>query len=313
MSTLTRLDDWKARGVISPEQHEQLAGLARGEPFSLYLDLNLLLYAGVLAFVGGLGWTVSAWSAKLGDAAVVAALSGLLGACLWYCFTRAAAWSPAQTPSPSLAFDYVLYLGCLVWGVELVYLEHRFQMFSGQWDLYLLLTAAFYFLLTYRFDNRFVLSLALSTLAGWFGLTVSRWSMHQDETYRYYAIVYSLVVSGAGTVLRDRGVKAHFFGTYMNVAANVWFWALLAGVFEQYWSWWVLGLAAACAASLHWGLSHRESAFVAYAAFYGYVGFTALLLRHVRSGTALLSYFLITGTGMLILLVQIARRGAKEQ
>jgi len=88
VTTLTRLGGWKDRGIISPEQHAQLAGLAQGEPFSLFLELNLLLYAGVLAFAGGLGWTVSAWSARLGDAAVVAALSVLLGACFWYCFTR---------------------------------------------------------------------------------------------------------------------------------------------------------------------------------------------------------------------------------
>jgi len=113
----------------------------------------------------------------------------------------------------------VLYLGCLVWGVELAYIEHRFQMLSGQWNFYLLLTAAFFFFLTYRFDNRFVLSLALSTLAGWFGLTISRWSMHQDEAYRHYAMIYSLVVSGAGTVLRDRGVKAHFF-THISVLSR---------------------------------------------------------------------------------------------
>ncbi len=313
MTPLSRLDEWKSRGLISPEQHTHLSGLVGGEPLSLYLELNLLLYAGVLAFVAGLGWTVATWSEKLGDVAVLTALSALLGACLWYCFTRAAVWSAEQTPSPNLAFDYVLYLGCLVWSIELAYIEHRFQMFVGQWDLYLLLTAAFFFFLTYRFDNRLVLSLALSALAGWFGITVSQWPARADAFYRHYAILYSLVVSGAGTVLRDRSVKAHLFSTYMHVAANVLFWALLAGVFEQKWSWWGAGLVAACAASLHWGVTHREFAFVAYAAFYGYVGFTTLLLRGVRDSTAVLGYFLVTGTAMLVLLVQIARRFGRER
>ena len=59
MTILTRLEQWKMQGKISSEQHAHLAGLARGEPFSLFLELNLLLYAGVLAFVAGLEEPVS--------------------------------------------------------------------------------------------------------------------------------------------------------------------------------------------------------------------------------------------------------------
>jgi hypothetical protein len=191
MTILTRLEQWKEDVVISPEQHSFLAGLSRGEPVSLFLELNMLLYTGVLAFVAGLGWTVSTWSQQLSDVLVLTVLSAILAACFWYCFSRAPAWSPPETPSPSLVFDYVLYLGSLTWSVELAYIENRFHLLSGQWDLYLLVTAGLYFFLACRFDNRFVLSLALSSLAGWFGIAVSHWPSHQDAAYRQYAILYS--------------------------------------------------------------------------------------------------------------------------
>ena len=93
MTILTRLEQWKEQGKISPEQHAHLAGLSRGEPFSLFLELNVLLYAGVLAFVAGLGWTISTWSQQLGDVLVLTVLSAILAACFWYCFSRAPAWS----------------------------------------------------------------------------------------------------------------------------------------------------------------------------------------------------------------------------
>src|SRR5580693_6775634 len=205
MTILARLEQWKQQSKISPEQYAHLAGLSRGEPFSLFLELNVLLYAGVLAFVAGLGWTVSTWSQQLGDVLVLTLLSAILAACFWYCFSRTHAWSPAETPSPSLVLDYVLYLGSLIWSVELAYLENRFHLLSGQWDLYLLATAGIFFFLAYRFDNRFVLSLALSSLAGWFGLTISHWPKHQDAEYRQYAILYSLLVGGAGAILQRRG------------------------------------------------------------------------------------------------------------
>src|SRR5579863_958320 len=309
MTILARLEQWKEQGKISPEQHAHLAGLARGEPFSLFLELNLLLYAGVLAFVGGLGWTVSTWSRQLGDVLVLTVLSSILAACSWYCFSRAPAWSPAETPAPSPIFDYVLYLGSLVWCVELAYVENRFHLLSGQLDPYLLATASLFFFLAYRFDNRFVLSLALSSLAGWFGLTISHWPSHQDVTYRQYALLYCLLVGVGAAIFQRRSLKPHFLGTYLNLVANVLFLALLSGVFErQGYGLWFFALLIACGVSLAWGLVRRQFAFVAYAAVYGYVGVSSIFLRGVNDETAVLSYFVVTGVAMLVVLVQIGRR-----
>src|ERR1700683_4994228 len=313
MNILTRLDHWKQQSKISPEQHALLSGLSRGEPFSVFLELNVLLYAGVPAFVAGLGWTVTTWSRQIGDVLVLTILSAILAACFWYCFSRAPAWSPAETPAPSSIFDYVLYLGSLVWSIELAYVENRFHVLSGQLDLYLLASAGLFFFLAYRFDNRFVLSLAFSSLAGWFGLTISHWSSHQDATYRQYALLYCLLVGVGAALLQYRGLKPHFLGTYLNIVANVLFWALLSGVFERVdYGLWFLALVIACGASLAWGLMRRHFAFVAYAAVYGYVGVSSIFLRGVSGQTAVLGYFVISGVGILVVLVQIGRRFGRQ-
>jgi hypothetical protein len=313
MTIFDRLDHWRKQGAISPQQHAHLAGLARREPFSLFLELNILFYAGVLAFVAGLGWTVTTYSQQLGDVLVLVILSTIFASCFWYCFSRAPAWAIAQTPAPNAAFDYVLYLGSLVWCIELAYLEGRLHLLSGQWDLYLLATAVFFFFLAYRFDNRFVLSLALSSLAGWFGLTISHWRSDQDEAYRQYALIYCLLIGGGGALLKHRGVKPHFFGTYLNIAANVGFWALLSGVFQREgYALWFLALLVACGVSLAWGLKRRQFAFVAYSAVYGYVGVSSILIRNIRDFTSILTYFVFTGVAMVVGLVVIARRIGRQ-
>jgi len=180
---------------------------------------------------------------------------------------------------------------------------------SGKFDFYFLATAGLFFFLAYRFDNRFVLSLGLSSLAGWFGLTISHWSAHQDAAYREYALLYCLLVGAGGALLQRRGPKPHFFGTYLNIVANILFWALLSGVFNrESYGLWFLALIIACAASLAWGLTRRQFAFVAYAAVYGYVGVSSLFLRGVTDETAVLGYFVVSGVAMLVVLVQIGRR-----
>jgi hypothetical protein len=312
MTIVDRLEKWRGQGAITPEQCKHLSGLAREEPFSLFVELNVLLYAGVLAFIAGLGWTVNTWSQQIGDVVILLILSALLAACLWYCFSRVTPWSPAETKSPNLIFDYVLYLGCLTWSVELAYLENRFHLLSGQWSDYALATAGLFFFLAYRFDNRFVLSLALSSLAGWFGLTISRWPSSQDSTYRQCALLYILIVGAAGASLRQLGWKPHFFDTYLNIAANVLFWAVLSGVFQLEGEVWLLALLLACGAAVVWGLTRRQFAFVAYAAVYGYIGVSSILLRGMSKGSAILLYFVVTGVAMLIALVVIARRFGRD-
>jgi hypothetical protein len=286
MTILARLELWKEQGAISTEQQAHLASLSRGEPFSLSLELNLLLYAGVLAFVAGLGWTISTWSQQLGDVLVLTILSIILTASFWYCFSRAPAWSAAETAAPTPIFDYVLYLGSLVWCVELAYLENRFHVLSGQWDLYLLATALLFFFLAYRFD----------------------------AAYRQYALLYCLSIGIVGAILQRLKLKSHFFTTYLNVAANVLFWAIVSGVFySRDHGLWLVGLLIACAASLVWGLERRQFAFVAYAAVYGYVGVSWMLLRNASDGTFILTYFVLTAIAMIVMLVQIARRFGRPE
>lgn len=307
------LNRWRDKGVITSEQYALLDARLRRDPFSVFIELNILLYAGVIAFVAGVAWTVETYSRQLGDVVVIAVLSAIFAACLWYCFTRALPWSAAETPSPNLVFDYVLYLGALTWSVELSYIESRLHLLSGQWDSYLLATAGLFFLLAYRFDNRFVLSLALAALAGWFGVKTSRWPGSDESDYRMFAILYSVVTGLAGIVLERRAIKAHFFPTYLNLAANVFFVAVLSGVFHrQGYLPWLLLLAAACGASLAYGLRRRQFSFIAYAAVYGYVGLSSCLIRSMNDVYGLMIYFMITGIGMLVLLFGIARRFGRE-
>ena len=159
-----------------------------------------------------------------------------------------------------------------------------------------------------------MLSLALSSLAGWFGLTISHLPSHQDAAYRQYALLYCLLIGTAGAILQRLKLKPHFLNTYLNVAANVLFWAILSGVFDsQDYGLWFVGLLIACAASLVWGLRRRQFAFVAYAAIYGYVGISWMLLRDASDEISTLFYFVLTAIGMIVMLFKIARRFGRAE
>jgi Predicted membrane protein (DUF2157) len=314
MSTLSYLDRWRDEGAISSEQYDTLAALVRKDRFSVFIELNALLYAGVLAFVAGVGWTIQTYFASLGDAAILFSLATLFASCLYYCFSRSVPYSQEAVESPTFVFDYVLYFGCLIFGVGLGYLEFRYHFLKENWDQYLLLSAIVYFVLSYRFDNRFVLSLALSALAGWFGLRVGqRYSLLGPVigagSLRPYALAYGSFVAVAGTLLHRAGIKRHYVEAYLHVAANVLFIAVLSGSFDSdHESLYFLCLCALSGIVITQGIRVRRFAFVIYGVVYSYVGVSDLVMRPLTSDTARFAYFAVSGTVVVGLLVMMARR-----
>jgi hypothetical protein len=314
VTTLEILEQWRAAGRITGDQHETLAALASRRRISLYLEFNALLYLGVLAIAGGIGWTVRAYAQEWGDLAVLGSTTAVLVACGYYCATRAPAYSDERVPTPTIAFDYVLYLACVTFAVELGYVEYRFELLETHRDYYVLASALLYFAVAYRFDNRLVLSLAIATLGAWFGLKLSQFSFVVATQLRLAAVGYGLLVAALGAWSYGVGIKRHFLDTYLHVAANVLMTALLSGsVAGTTVSLWTMALVAVAAAVVSAGVRYRRFAFVVYGVLYGYVGIAGELLRLVSSPTAGLFTIIVTAAVVIVGLVIVSREFGREE
>jgi hypothetical protein len=314
LRVLADLDRWRRTGAIRADQYDVLSALVGKERFSLFVELHTILYLGVVSVVAGVGWTIQTHFQNLGDAAILSALTIALAGSLYYCFSRGPAYSTGRVETPGFAFDYVLYLGCLVLGIELGYLEFRFHILRESWEHHLLLSACVFFLLGYRFDNRFVLSLALSTLAGWFGLRLSDFPDIGGVSLRASALIYGGLVAAAGAGLYWTGIKRHFLDVYLHVAANVVFVALLSALFDRDTSdLYLLALLGLAGLAIAAGLWARRFAFVVYGVVYGYLGFSARMLSGNTSFSAGMAYIAISSTIVIVSLVVLARRFGREE
>jgi hypothetical protein len=314
LRVLADLDRWRRTGAIRADQYDVLSALVGKERFSLFVELHTILYLGVVSVVAGVGWTIQTHFQNLGDAAILSALTIALAGSLYYCFSRGPAYSTGRVETPGFAFDYVLYLGCLVLGIELGYLEFRFHILRESWEHHLLLSACVFFLLGYRFDNRFVLSLALSTLAGWFGLRLSDFPDIGGVSLRASALIYGGLVAAAGAGLYWTGIKRHFLDVYLHVAANVVFVALLSALFDRDTSdLYLLALLGLAGLAIGAGLWARRFAFVVYGVVYGYLGFSARMLSGNTSFSAGMAYIAISSTIVIVSLVVLARRFGREE
>jgi len=313
VTTVERLDRWKAAGVITTDQHVLLRSLVRQERISVYVELNALLYIGVLSIAGGLVWTFQDYVVNLGDAVIFSILAALVALPLFYCFTRGKPYDHGEVESPSLIFDYVLYFGCLMFSATLGFAETRFTIFNG-WSTHLLIASIAFGLLAYRFDNRFVLSLAISTLAGYLGLKIDAFDVADTHFLRFTALAFGTALAGLGAWLYRQGVKPHFLDTYVHVAANVVMMATLSGVVESRTGLiYLAALLALSAAAIYLGIRFRRFAFVAYGTLYGYAGISLRLLDEFGGPILGFWYFIVTGVMVVTALTVLARKFGRDE
>jgi hypothetical protein len=312
MNVTSLLKEMHRAGTLSSGQLDVLTELHLKKRYSIHQELRAAIYFGVLLITAGVGLTIRQYFAQLGDIAIVGSLTvGALAAFL-YCFLKGKPWSGGEVESPNILFDYVLLFGCTLYAADVGYIETQFHVLGDSWHNYLLVSTALFFFLAYRFDNRLVLSMALSTLAAWFGFQLSARFLSFYQYYRESAIAYSLVTFAVGSILHRLAVKKHFFDIYLNFTVHFLLVALLSGVAQyRFSSWHLPAMAAAIAAVTVYSMRTRRFLYMLYAILYGYACLSVVAIEFI-SGTAAMYLYGIVSSLTVIGLIFILSRRFKE-
>ncbi|MBU5613227.1 DUF2157 domain-containing protein [Geomonas azotofigens] len=305
------LDDLESSEILSREQAALLRRIYGRELFSVHWELRLLLYGGILILTTGLGLLVAKHFASIGHLTLLAAITLGCAVCFAYCLRHGGGFSREKLAPPDAAYDYVLLLGCLLLGTLQGYLELRYQLLAQYWNWWLLVSALTYLLCAHYFDNRLVLSLALSTLGAWLGVKTSLLGAGLwDGALRDNALFFGALVVATGAIQTRLGWKRHFLPVHLHLGVNVLLAALVAGISSR-----ATGLAylaglllAGCGSALY-ALRERSFAFLLYAVLYGYLGITSFMFdRGHWSSEGGILYFLISAASLLTALVALHRR-----
>src|SRR5262247_3771366 len=155
----------RREGILSSGQAVLFGRVARRGLVSIRVEIRALLYLCVLLLTSGVGIFVVEHQADIGRWAIAASIAAASAACLAWVIRSAPPFSWSEVEFPSVAFDYVLLLGLLLFASDLAYIEAQFVLLGPRWAHHLLVVASVYVVAAYRWDSRIVLSLALSTLA----------------------------------------------------------------------------------------------------------------------------------------------------
>ncbi len=326
MAAVERL---RAAGVLS-EQHAALfRRVARRELVSARFEIRALLYGGILLLTSGVGVLIATHHDRIGPLALSIVIGLAAAGCLAWVARTAPAFTWREAPPPSLAFDYVLLLGVLLFAADLAYVEAQFSMLGPRWPHHLLVVAVAYLAAAYRWDSRAVLSLALSALAAWRGVTVTlglglvgpgrALSVSPDvepDALRTSAVILGALYLAAAALSVRVARKAHFEAVYAPAGLILMLGALLSGVLDDRAAWpaWLLVLLGVAGGVVWVALRRGRSLYFALAVGAAYAGMLRPLFAPFRHRESGLPFLLAAALGVAALaLIFTAHRRMRER
>jgi hypothetical protein len=312
--------------LITEADLEKIKTFEGRRAVSVHWDLRTLLYLGIVLLTTGLGIAIYKNIDAIGHETIITCILFCSIACFFYCFKKSKGYSNKKVESPNIWFDYVLVLGCILMVTFIGYIQFQYDVFGDRWGVATFIPMVLLFAAAYYFDHLGVLSLAITNLAAWVGITVTPLQILNANNFNDEKIIYSGIVLGAGLILFSfatvrRNVKPHFAFTYKNFGIHIFFISALAALFH-FDSIYVLVFTALLAAAFFFyknALKERSFYFLVITFLYGYIGLSCVVLNFLWSSGADMGpvylgllYLIISGIGFIRLMIYYNKKLKKN-
>jgi Predicted membrane protein (DUF2157) len=290
---LARLRD---DGALDDASAARLIAIQRRDVVSIYAELRLLTWAGVMLISCGVGLFVSKHLDEIGPLAIAAAIGIASVACYAWAFWK-------RSREASLVDDYVLLLAALLASADIGYIEYHYHFLGDSWPRHFLFLALLHGATAYVFQSRLVLSLSVASLAAWMG--IERRSVDAifdapvETAWRSFDCAAIVIVWR----VIDRAVHraTTFSSLFDNAAANLAFWGALTLAVHHDTR--LLGCAIAVAlavASMVYGWRTRETVFVIYAWVYGTIAIDIAVCNALNDEVLIAFYLLVSTVAAIV-------------
>lgn len=308
------------KGFLTEEQFRKIDLVSSGKLVSVYYELQSLLYLGVMMFTTGVGILIYNNIGELGHILSIIALSILTVGCFWYVFRKALPYTNAQVKSPSHYYDYIVLLGSLLCVSVQGYLQFQFGILNENLGISTLVTSCFFFYVAYRFDHAGVLSLAITALASFWGITASPRKWYSADFFSgsdlyLTAIVFGTTLAAAAVGLDKKQVKQHFTFTYLNFSLIIFFIGAVAGLFSSdRYGIYVLVIYVGCAFAYFAARWKGSFLFLLYAFLAAYIGTTYFLAKNVfiDDPSVWFSYSILSCGGLIYFIIKYKNHFSRQ-
>lgn len=271
--------------MFSKEELNNIEAFENQKPMSLHWELRMILYLGILLFVGGISILVYENIDTIGHSIIIAVITllNIIGA--YYIFKNKLPFSWQVQQHSNVFFDYVVLLSCLLFGVLIGYVQYQYDLFGVHWGLATLFPTLVYFAAAYLFDHRGALSLGITGLAAWIGLSVTPLELLSKNDFFSITIINSAILLGVLLIgftelSTKKDWKIHFIDTFHQFASNMTFIALLSAMFTDYLKWIAFPLLLGTGFYYYkYAVQKKSFLFLLLSVMYCYIGLTYMIFH----------------------------------
>ncbi len=273
---------------ITEQQYESIRAYRGLKLFSVHNELKFLLYLSMLLFTSGIGILIYQNIDTIGHTALLGLLLLITLICFYFCFKNHEGFKKGEVPFPNPLYDYLVLTAVILSCTFVGYLQFQYQTFGTHYGLATLVPTIISFFCAYYFDNKSVLSIAITGMAAYLGLSVDPKHIFENEMINNTALSYIGLAFGLSLLLWDLYVakinlKKHFNLVYLTFSLHLVSIACIVNLFEEYWL--VFGLVLGTATYYFYNLSFkiRSISLFIFTVLYGYIGMNILLARILES------------------------------
>ncbi|MCP2025625.1 hypothetical protein L1276_000765 [Flavobacterium sp. HSC-32F16] len=276
--------------LITENQFEEIKEYRNLNIFSLNVELKLLLSISVLMFTSGIGILIYDNIDSISHIALLAILFIAICGCFYYCFKNSKGFQKTETTFESPFLEYLVLTANVLTCIFIGYLQFQYEAFGTHYGLATLVPTIVSFVCAYYFDNKSVLTIAVTGLAAYIGLSVTPQDIFNESSIlAYKSLSYSAVMLGAllilWTVYSFRiNLKTHFAIIYLTFALHIISIASIVKMadYYDYYSSWLLFTVFLIASSVYfYKISHQLKSMSLYVfmIIYAFTGINVFLFR----------------------------------
>lgn len=270
--------------LIDREQMDQIAAYRRLNVFSVHTELKLFLYLSVLLFTSGIGILIYENIDSIGHIAILSLLLIVTVICYYFSFKNAVGFQKQQTNFENPLFDYLILAAILLSCIFIGYLQFQYTTFGTHYGLATLIPTAIALFCAYYFDSKSILSIAITGLAAYIGLSVSPQALlnndfQQSDSLSYSAITLGLVLIVWSIYSTTIDLKKHFSLVFLTFALHLISISCINNLFEPYWGVFIILLAASSYYFYTKSYQIKSVSLFVFALLYSYFGINFLLFK----------------------------------
>ncbi|MGZ5475438.1 MAG: DUF2157 domain-containing protein [Thermoanaerobaculia bacterium] len=284
----------REEGALRAEVADVMIAQERREVVSVYTEVRVMAWAGVMLMVTGVGIIISKNIDRIGPITIAAAIGIASATCYAY-----SVWRRASVRR--MLDDYILLLGALLLSADVGYIEHQFHLLGSEWPRHFLLLAVVHGATAYFFASRTLLSLSIAALASWFGF-----ERNVDTLFSLFGDNTAIAIRAftcAGTVAVWRILNRHldFNRVFDHFVANLGLYGGLLLLMQSDTR--ILGatiVIVLAAMTIAYGFRKRAESFVIYAYVCAVIAIDVLVIDHLHAETVILSYLVVSTVAAIV-------------